>query len=162
HRGRREDRAVGHHRAADPRRGEGQGVLQGHHDRGVEVIWRPAGVSRLVVFREGEAPAEPPATRTAHQEVRPPKTRAHAGRSPECHISRPATAALIRVVRKPTNRAFIPSLARSCRRPGAIDPIPPSWMPIDAKLANPVRAYTARSCDRLERMVKSGFFVRVM
>ena len=38
---------------------------------------------------------------------------------------------------KPASIAREPSLARSSRRDGAIAPMPPIWMPIDAKLAKP-------------------------
>jgi hypothetical protein len=38
----------------------------------------------------------------------------------------PATAALSKVATKPTNKARMPSLAKSLRRSGAIAPIPPN------------------------------------
>ena len=48
----------------------------------------------------------------------------------------------------PASRARKPSRARSCRRSGARAPIPPSWMPIELKLANPQRAKLAITNDR--------------
>ena len=40
----------------------------------------------------------------------------------------------------PANRAVTPSFARSSRRVGANWPMPPIWMPMDEKFANPQRA----------------------
>src|SRR5262249_2422896 len=60
----------------------------------------------------------------------------------------PAMDALSSVAVKPTKSARIPRRARSCRRSGAIAPIPPSWMPTEAKLAKPVRAKAASLYDR--------------
>ena len=37
----------------------------------------------------------------------------------------------------PPIRAFIPNLDKVFLCPGAKDPIPPIWIPMDAKLANP-------------------------
>ena len=48
----------------------------------------------------------------------------------------------------PASSARNPSRARSCRRSGARAPIPPSWMPIELKLANPQRANVAIVNDR--------------
>ncbi len=52
----------------------------------------------------------------------------------------PAMAALRSVAMKPTKSARSPILARSGRRSGAMAPMPPSWMPTEAKLAKPVSA----------------------
>ncbi len=49
----------------------------------------------------------------------------------------PAMQAVVQEARAPANRARRASLARSFRRSGAIAPMPPSWMPTDAKFANP-------------------------
>ena len=52
----------------------------------------------------------------------------------------PAQAALSRETRAPANTALRPSRARSGRREGAIEPMPPIWMAMEAKLANPHNA----------------------
>lgn len=54
-----------------------------------------------------------------------------------------AIEALISVATKPASSARPPSRARSPRRAGAMPPIPPSWIPIDAKFAKPVSAKVA-------------------
>ena len=52
----------------------------------------------------------------------------------------PAIAAFKSVATKPTNRALAPSFAKSPLRSGAIAPMPPNWIPIEEKLAKPVKA----------------------
>src|SRR5262249_37196957 len=64
------------------------------------------------------------------------------------HNSTPAMEALIRVTRKPANSARGPNWAISPRRVGAMPPMPPIWMPIDATFAKPVRAYVASTLPR--------------
>ena len=57
-----------------------------------------------------------------------------------------------KLARVPASRARKPSRARSCRRSGARAPMPPSWMPIELKLANPQRAKLAITNERLEQV----------
>ena len=64
------------------------------------------------------------------------------------HSKIPAIQAERKLARVPASRARKPSRARSCRRSGARAPIPPSWMPIELKLANPQRAKLAITNDR--------------
>ena len=45
--------------------------------------------------------------------------------------------ALTSVAAKPASSARPPSAAMSPRRPGAIPPMPPIWMPMEAMLAKP-------------------------
>src|SRR4029077_13640344 len=60
------------------------------------------------------------------------------------HYSRkPAIVAVMKFANVPANIARIPRRARSWRRLGASAPIPPIWMPIDPKFANPHKANVA-------------------
>lgn len=47
----------------------------------------------------------------------------------------------------PPIRAFIPNWVSNTLFSGANAPIPPIWIPIDAKLANPQSAYVAINID---------------
>src|SRR5262249_44361894 len=78
----------------------------------------------------------------------------HGGLPPGQLSRMPAIAAFTNVAGKPTNSARPPSRARSWRRSGAIAPMPPSWMPTEAKLAKPVRAKAVSLYDRSD--MKSG------
>ena len=53
------------------------------------------------------------------------------------YISIPAMAAVMNAASVPPIMARSPMRARSSLRSGAIPPIPPSWIAIDEKLANP-------------------------
>ncbi len=52
-------------------------------------------------------------------------------------VSTPAMVAVIMVASAPPSTARRPNRARSGRRSGARPPMPPSWMAMDAKFANP-------------------------
>ena len=56
----------------------------------------------------------------------------------------------------PASMARMPSRARSDRRSGASAPMPPIWMPIELKLANPQRANVAIVNDRGSSVSFSG------
>lgn len=62
-------------------------------------------------------------------------------------VNLPASVAVISVVTDPANKALITSLAKSALRDGAIAPMPPSWIPMELKLANPQSAYVAIISD---------------
>lgn len=55
-------------------------------------------------------------------------------------INMPAIAALMRLAKVAAIMARMPNLAMSCLRLGAIEPMPPSKMAIDDKLAKPHNA----------------------
>src|ERR1022692_2233995 len=57
-------------------------------------------------------------------------------------------AAVMKFASVPASTAFNPRRARSDRRLGASDPMPPIWMPMELKLANPHSAYVAMMKDR--------------
>ena len=59
------------------------------------------------------------------------------GRGGPVYISIPAMAAVMNAASVPPTMARSPRRARSSLRSGAIPPIPPSWIAIDEKLANP-------------------------
>lgn len=64
--------------------------------------------------------------------------RAFGGRGGQA--STPASEAVIQVATVPPSMARMPSFERSCRRSGAIPPIPPIWIAIEEKFAKPVSA----------------------
>ena len=61
-------------------------------------------------------------------------------RSDPAQIRIPAIVAVIQDARAPPNIARTPTLARSLRRSGTSELMPPIWMPIDEKLAKPQSA----------------------
>src|SRR6185437_6735200 len=61
----------------------------------------------------------------------------------------PAIEALIKLAMVPAIMARTPSLARSWRRSGMSAPMPPIWMPMEPRLANPQRAKVAMVKDRV-------------
>ena len=63
-------------------------------------------------------------------------SRPHARR----HRIIPATVAVMKAASAPPTIARSPMRERSCRREGASPPMPPSWMAMEEKLANPHRA----------------------
>ena len=64
------------------------------------------------------------------------------------HISTVAIDALISVAQNPASSARELRRARSARRLGAMPPMPPSKIPTDPKLANPVSANVASVSER--------------
>ena len=56
------------------------------------------------------------------------------------HSRTPAMQAVMKAARVPPSIARTPRRARSLRRSGAIPPIPPNWIPMELKLANPQSA----------------------
>lgn len=54
----------------------------------------------------------------------------------------------MKLVMLPANMALAANLVNTFILPGASALSPPIWMPIEAKLANPHRAYVAMSTDR--------------
>ncbi len=56
------------------------------------------------------------------------------------HRSIPAMVAVMNAARDPATIARNPSFERSCLRDGANPPIPPNWMAMEEKFANPDRA----------------------
>jgi hypothetical protein len=61
----------------------------------------------------------------------------------------PAIVAEINDAIVPPIKAFIPNFDNVFLCPGAKDPIPPIWIPIDAKFANPHNIYVAIIIDLL-------------
>ena len=84
--------------------------------------------------------ALPFALRRALPACSPAAPGARAASSTARYISTPAIAAVMKAAIEPPIIARRPNRARSCRRRGAIPPIPPIWMAIDEKLAKPDRA----------------------
>ena len=62
-------------------------------------------------------------------------------------ISIPAMVAEISEAIVPPINAFIPNSDNVLRCPGAKEPIPPIWIPIEAKLAKPHNMYVAIMID---------------
>src|SRR4051812_46594844 len=64
-------------------------------------------------------------------------------------VSTPAMVAVMNVAIEPPSTARNPKRARSLRRSGASPPMPPIWIAIELKLANPHSAYVAirRPCS---------------
>src|SRR4051794_40423543 len=72
--------------------------------------------------------------------------------SPQFQRSIPAIVAVRKFANVPANIARIPSLARSPRRDGASDPMPPIWIAIDEKFAKPHNAYVTMTKLRGSRL----------
>jgi len=68
----------------------------------------------------------------------------------------PAIEADIRFAMVPASIARRPNRAKSLRRLGAKAPIPPIWMPIELKFANPHRANVAMVNERGSRLPRRG------
>ncbi len=61
-------------------------------------------------------------------------------------MNMPAIAALIKLAKVAASIAFMPNLAISGRLLGAIEPIPPSKIAMDDKLAKPHKAKVTMAC----------------
>ena len=61
----------------------------------------------------------------------------------------PAIVAEINDAIEPPIKAFIPNSERTFLCPGAKDPIPQNWIPMEAKIANPQSIYVAIIMDLL-------------
>src|SRR5262249_41985640 len=72
---------------------------------------------------------------------------------------RPAIAAVMNETSDPASSARKPSLARSDLRVGARPPMPPIWMPIEEKLANPQSAKVAISFPFSESCPTTSFII---
>ncbi len=64
------------------------------------------------------------------------------------YMMAPAIVAVINAAIEPAIIDLMPSLAISERRDGAMPPMPPIWMAIDPKLANPHKAYVEITIER--------------
>src|SRR5207247_7026401 len=71
----------------------------------------------------------------------------------------PAMAAVMKLTSEPASRARKPSRARSDLRVGASPPIPPIWMPIEEKFANPHRANVAINFPFSESCPTTSFII---
>ena len=73
-------------------------------------------------------------------EAAPTKTRTAAWKFAQSSSSTPAIVAVMNVASDPPSTARMPKRARSARRFGASPPMPPIWIAIDEKFANPQSA----------------------
>ena len=135
----------GHERSAvsfDARWRKTRDFLEGH-GRGVAHLRRKVAESRAEYHLDGGSEGEP-----ATQEVSGGFHIDRSDRGLPAHRIIPATVAVMNAAIDPAIMARRPNRDRSCLREGAMPPMPPSWIAIEEKFANPESAYVAMTIER--------------